>query len=47
MGCEVCEQSFAALLGGVVSIIYFILFPLMQIFLASIKVIFEKMGKVK
>ncbi len=42
MGCGLCEQAFSGLVGGFVSLVSFIVVPASQIFLASIKMIFEK-----
>ena len=44
MGCGFCEEALSGLIGGLISLIAFIVFPLMQIFLDSIKIIFEKIG---
>lgn len=37
MGCEVCQTTLSGLAGGVVSLVYFILNPLLQITVSLIK----------
>ncbi len=40
--CSSCTQAFSGLVAGIISLIWFILFPMIQIFLASMQIIFEK-----
>lgn len=42
MGCEVCTQSISALVGGLISLVFFIINPLIELFFASVRMIFEK-----
>ncbi len=44
MGCGFCEKTFSGLIGGLVSLVTFIVFPILQMLWATVMIIFEKLG---
>lgn len=45
MSCEFCGQALSGLAAGLVSLLTFIIIPIFEILLASLKILYEKVGR--
>lgn len=47
MTCGFCEEALSSLMAGIVALISFVLFPMIQIFFASCRMVFDKIMSLK